>query len=378
MPAVHTASLKHMLLAGNSAQRLLLAGTVLVLATLALPAAGSAQNSERITFSGRNIAVYNLVGQLRVTGGASAAVATVTRRGRDGARLTLGTGAVGTFEALRIGYPSDRITIPEIRGRRMRTEMRVREDGTFGSEYGSGRGANRYNNGRRVRISDEGGGLEAAADIELQIPNGVTVRLHVAFGEVTVTSVRGDIAVDVSGGNVHTTDTQGTLTIDTGSGDATVTNASGMLSLDTGSGDVIARNVSGDGLLIDSGSGSVTLEGCSSNKVSIDTGSGNLRVADMTTRSLSMDTGSGDVVLGLRNSPDMITIDSGSGDVTLNLPANFSATLDIDSGSGGITSDFPMQVSSKSRDKMTGRIGNGDGRISIETGSGSVRLRKVN
>ncbi|MBC8086838.1 MAG: DUF4097 family beta strand repeat protein [Phycisphaerae bacterium] len=350
----------------------------LIPALAVLPTSGRAQNSERITLNGRNIAVYNLVGELRVTGGGTSATATVTRRGRDAGKLTLGTGSVDGFESLRVMYPSDRITLAGVRGRRTRTEMRVREDGTFGNRYDKNRTTNRFNDGRRVRIGDEGGGLEAAADIELQIPNGVAVRLHLAYGDVTVANVSGDIAIDVSGGDVRTTDTQGTLTIDTGSGEATVTNASGMVSLDSGSGDVIARNISGAGLLIDSGSGNVTLEGCSSTKVSIDTGSGNLRVADMTTRSLAMDTGSGDVILGLRNSPEMITIESGSGDVTLNLPANFSATLDIDTGSGGITSDFAMQVSSKSRERMTGRIGTGEGRISIDTGSGSVRLKKMN
>jgi len=360
------------------ALRLTRLGVALCAASLVVPSNARAQNSERIAFSGKNIAIYNLVGQLRVTGGNSSAVARVTRRGRDASRLTLGTGTVDGFEALRVVYPSDRITLADSRGRRTRTEMRVRDDGTFGNRYETGRASNRFSEGRRVRIGDEGGGLEAAADIELQIPNGVTVRLHVAFGDVTVTNVRGDIAVDVSGGAVHSTDTQGTLTIDTGSGDATITNASGMLSLDTGSGDVIARNISGAGLLIDSGSGNVTLEGCSSTKIRIDTGSGNLRASGMTTRSLSMDTGSGDVVLGLLNSPDTITIDSGSGDVTLHLPANFSATLNIDTGSGGITSDFPVQMTSKVRDTMIGRIGNGEGRLVIETGSGSVRLRKVN
>lgn len=378
MPAFRTTPRARVFTQHPSALRVALLSVALIPALAITPMDSRAQSPERITLNSKHIAVYNLVGQLRVTGGGTSAVATVTRRGRDAGRLTLSTGAVDGYEALRVMYPSDRITLAGTRGRRTRTEMRVRDDGTFGNRYDKNRSSNRFNDGRRVRIGDEGGGLDAAADIELQIPDGVSVRLHVAYGEVTVTNVRGDIAVDVSGGNVHTTDTQGTLTIDTGSGDATIINASGMISMDTGSGDVLARNVSGAGLLIDSGSGNVTLEGCSSTKVSIDTGSGNLRVSGMTTRSLAMDTGSGNVVLGLLNSPEMITIDSGSGDVTLNLPANFSATLDIDSGSGGITSDFPMQVSSKSRERMTGRIGTGEGRISIETGSGSVRLRKVN
>lgn len=346
-----------------------------------------AQSPERVALSGRNIAVYNLVGRLHVTGGGSSAVATVTRRGRDANRLTIATSEVDGHEALRVVYPGDRITIPDASNRRSRTEIRVRDNGTFGNNYDDRRSNNRsdrrrssfrFNDGRSVRIGSDGGGLEAAADIDLQVPNGVSVRLHLAVGDVDVRGVNGDVVVDASGANVVVADTKGTLTLDTGSGDATITNASGLISLDTGSGTVIGKNISGDGFIIDSGSGDVTIDGCACSKVSIETGSGDLRVSDMTARTLSLDTGSGEVTLGLRNSPDIITIDSGSGGVTLTLPESFSATVNIDTGSGGITSDFPIMVTSKSRSEMHGRIGRGDGRMSIETGSGSVRLRKAN
>lgn len=341
-----------------------------------------AQGSDRVTLSGRNIAVYNLVGRLHVTGGGATASATITRRGRDAGKLTVATGNVDGSEALRVIYPGDRVTVPDSRNRRSRTEINVRDNGTFGNTYNRDNNGRRrsslFNDGRRVRIGSDGGGLEAAADIELQVPNGVSVRLHLGVGDVEVRGVNGDVAVDVAGANLVVADTKGTLTLDTGSGEATLTNVNGLISLDTGSGTVTARNVTSDGFIIDSGSGDVILDGCACSKVSIETGSGELRVSDMTARSLSLDTGSGGVILGLRNSPDIITIDSGSGDVVLTLPSDFGAIVNIDTGSGGITSDFPVTLTSKSRGEMHGRIGKGDGKLSIETGSGSVKLRKAN
>ncbi|MEO7999394.1 MAG: DUF4097 family beta strand repeat-containing protein, partial [Gemmatimonadaceae bacterium] len=337
---------------------------------------------ERVTLNGRNVALYNLVGRLRVTGGGTSTVATITRRGRDASKLTITTGNVDGSEALRIIYPGDRITVPDTRSRRSRTEVRVRDNGTFGNNYGNNSDRRRSSfsgrDGRSVRIGGDGGGLEAAADIDLQVPNGTSVRLHLAVGDVDVRGVNGDVVVDVSGADIVVADTKGTLTLDTGSGEATLTNVSGTITLDTGSGNVIAKNVSGETFIVDSGSGDVSVDGCACSKVNIETGSGGLRVTDMTARTLSLDTGSGNVVLGLRNSPDMITIDSGSGDVTLTLPAEYSATVNIDTGSGGITSDFPVTLSSKSRDLMRGRIGGGVGKLTIETGSGSVKLRKAN
>ncbi|MGV3709454.1 MAG: DUF4097 family beta strand repeat-containing protein [Gemmatimonas sp.] len=343
------------------------------------PSNASAQGSDRVTLKGRSVALYNLVGRLNVTGGGSSVVATVTRRGSDAGRLTVETHSIGGYEALVVKYPGDRVTIPGSRNRRSRTELRVRDDGSFGNIYNaSGRRTSGYNEGRRVRIGDEGGGLEAAADIDMQIPNGTSVRLHLAVGSVDVKNVDGDIAVDASGAEIVVSDAKGKLTLDTGSGGASLTNVSGFITLDTGSGEVTARNLSGDVLNIDSGSGGVTIEGCRCSAVTVETGSGTLRVTDMTARTLSLDTGSGDVVLDMRNNPETIIIDSGSGDVTMTLPADFSATVAIDTGSGEISSDFPITLTSKSRDEMRGRIGRGDTRLRIDTGSGDVRLRKAN
>jgi len=39
--------------------------------------------------------------------------------------------------------------------------------------------------------------------------------------------------------------------------------------------------------------------------------------------------------------------------------------------------DFPVQVRSASRDHMEGTLGDGQGDIVIDTGSGSIRLRQV-
>jgi hypothetical protein len=42
--------------------------------------------------------------------------------------------------------------------------------------------------------------------------------------------------------------------------------------------------------------------------------------------------------------------------------------------SGGIDLDFPREVDSVRRDRVRGRLGDANGRIRIDTGSGSVRL----
>ena len=139
----------------------------------ALASQGSAQ-ATRYTLKGDSVAVYNLVGELRVEAGSGSAVTVeVTRRGADAARLDVQSGPLRGMETLRIIYPEDVISLPEW-GRGWNTTMRVRDDGTFG-DHGD-RWSRRE--GREVRITGRGRGLEAYADLRVTVPAGQRVALH--------------------------------------------------------------------------------------------------------------------------------------------------------------------------------------------------------
>ena len=58
----------------------------------------------------------------------------------------------------------------------------------------------------------------------------------------------------------------------------------------------------------------------------------------------------------------------------MRLPANLDAEIEVDTGSGGIDVDFPVDVQTMRRNYFRGRVGDGRGRILIDTGSGGVRL----
>jgi DUF4097 and DUF4098 domain-containing protein YvlB len=71
---------------------------------------------------------------------------------------------------------------------------------------------------------------------------------------------------------------------------------------------------------------------------------------------------------------DRLTLDSGSGSVTLRIPTSLGATIDAETGSGGIDARIPLTISRQSRSRVTGRVGDGRGTITIDSGSGTVRL----
>jgi lia operon protein LiaG len=62
--------------------------------------------------------------------------------------------------------------------------------------------------------------------------------------------------------------------------------------------------------------------------------------------------------------------------VDLTVPAAFGADVQIGTGSGGITVDVPVTRRKARRSSFRGRTGDGNGRVTIDTGSGAVRIRR--
>jgi lia operon protein LiaG len=335
-------------------------------------AASGAAQTTRYVLKGDSVAVYNLAGELRVEPGSGSDVAVqVTRGGADAARLDVQSGPLRGRETLRIIYPDDVISLPDW-GRGWSTTLRVRDDGTFGD------GGSWRRDGREVRITGRGRGLEAYADLRVSVPAGRRVALHLGVGKAFVSNVDGVIVVQAASADVSAERTRGTLRIDTGSGNVDVRDASGDVTLESGSGDITATGVHGGRVRLDTGSGNITLTGAEATELHIDTGSGDVTVSGVKGDDLSFDTGSGNVDVGLTATFRSLTIDTGSGDVTLRVPSTIGAEVELDTGSGEFDlGGLTIQVRRLQEDHITGTIGDGKGRLSIETGSGNVRLVKA-
>ena len=323
-------------------------------ALLLFPFALAAQQPERRTLAGSRVAVYNLAGVMRLERGRGAdVVVELTRGGRDAGKLRIATGPLHGQETLRVIYPDDEIGYADL-GRGSNTIVRVRDDGTFNDH--DERGGHRSDDGRRVRIAGSGGRLEAHADLRIAIPAGKQVEVYLAVGQAFASNVDGDLRVDVAAADVTVDRLKGSLLVDTGSGDVRLSDAEGDVSLDTGSGSVMVSGMTGRELKLDTGSGDVTASSVRAADVRIDTGSGNVR-------------------LDLLADVETLDVDTGSGDVTINVPADLGAAVDIETGSGDIDlQNVTVRTTRLERDHLTGEIGDGKGRIRIDTGSGGVRL----
>lgn len=349
--------------------------SVLLTAGLVGLAARSAPAQQEWTFEGNQLLVSNLAGNITVRGHDGSRIVVRARTGGDDAGILDFQVKQGGQAEFHVVYPLEQeLDYSYPRRGSGRVQIRVenwRKASSFMEELYSG-----------VRSRDEieirdGRGAEAWADLEVLVPRGVPTHVLLAVGELEARDVEADVFLDTHSGPVRASNIHGETKVDTGSGSVVVSMIRGDLNIDTGSGRVEASDVEGDDILIDTGSGSVTLERAKGRSVKLDTGSGSVEASEIDAEDSLIDTGSGSVKLDLvRMGSGRHVIDTGSGGVSVYLPQDASCRIIADTGSGGIDLDIPNAMLTRmSRDHVELSIGGGDGRLEIDTGSGSINIR---
>ncbi|MCC7054171.1 MAG: DUF4097 family beta strand repeat protein [Gemmatimonadaceae bacterium] len=347
--------------------------SVVLVASLACLAVGSrlgAQQVVRLTPASGRVAIWNLIGTVRVEQGTSDDVEVeVTRLGAHAGQLVTRTGVLDGAQTLRIFHPADVIRAADEAhaARRYSTTIRLRDDGRFGMSGGDG---------RRVRLSHDGG-AEASADLVVRVPAGVSLELHLGLGDIAARGTMRALSLETGSGTIRTGETRGPLRLETGSGAVAVTRHDGDLDVETGSGSVTASDIDGaTAVRIESGSGALSVVRCrATDHLALETGSGRISALGIEAASMRLETGSGSVEVAPRSSAGDLDVETGSGSVTLIAPDDFNAELRLSAGSGGVESAVPMAVSRRERGELDGRIGTGRSRVTIETGSGGVLVR---
>ena len=336
--------------------------------------AGFGESRESHSFGANSLRVGNLIGSIRLApASGSEFVVDADLRGRDADQNLAVEVEQGRRATLVVAFPIDKHTryvYPQLEGGRSRFE--------YGSNQRKGLlqellGA--FSN-KKIEVSKSGRGLEAWADLVISIPRGGELEVEHGIGSVRIDNVDGELDVKVRSGSIGGESISGTAKLDVGSGSVTLADVSGDFDVDTGSGSVTIERFEGPSLRVDTGSGSIRAAYIRSRELVLDTGSGNIDASYISAESASVDTGSGGVRLAMEEmgSGDF-EIDTGSGSITFLVPQFASADVVADTGSGSIDVDLPdIRTLRRERDNMRFKVGRGDARVRLDTGSGRIRI----
>jgi DUF4097 and DUF4098 domain-containing protein YvlB len=187
------------------------------------------------------------------------------------------------------------------------------------------------------RVSNRG--FNGSVDYTITVPQNAAVTIKTVSGDVSITSVRGEVRAETISGDVEVVSTPNLAVATTVSGDVRARDiAATMLKLGTVSGTVIASDLKVRTLEAGSVSGDVRLS--------------TLQVERLTAKTMSGDIAfDGDLARGGR-----YEFNAHSGNVRLALPSNTPGfELDASTFSGSVRSDFPVTLRPTPDGDGTGR-----------------------
>ena len=238
-------------------------------------------------------------------------------------------------------------------------------------------------------------GDRAYIDYTIEVPAGFHAKVSSASGDVQITSLDGDVKVfgssgdvflkdlggevlvEISSGDVEVRDVAGDVRVRLSSGDAEIRTVGAFLSVHATSGNIYAYGVGGDAR-IELSSGDFVVDGCSGS-LQAKTTSGDGEISNVG-GDIKAVAGSGDLRLAVvpRDRREFTALTT-SGDIEIRFekadPHGFY--LEVHTSSGTIEGDLDIRLDKYSRRMLTGVVGDGMGRLYVETASGNVRIEQA-
>ena len=211
--------------------------------------------------------------------------------------------------------------------------------------------------------------------------SGDNINIKSSSGSITAESIEGSFQLETSFGSIACKDISGgDVKLKTSSGNIKLSKAScGDCDVHTSYGSITTDNLKGNSLKLHSGSGSINVTESFAETADVSTSYGRITCRQLTTTDLTAKSGSGNI--------DIICSDLAPAEITANVvtsygsidfvtPPDFTGQVDLSTGFGSIRTDLPITISGEiSKKKLTGTIGQGNGKLYLKTSSGSIRIR---
>lgn len=210
-------------------------------------------------------------------------------------------------------------------------------------------------------------------DYRIEVPAATELHCGTGSGDVEVQGIQGPATFTSGSGTIHASSIGSDVQARAGSGDMSLSDIQGQVQAGTGSGKITVHGAKG-AVRLHSGSGNLEISS-PNDAVEAETGSGSIIVNDAHA-DLRIHTGSGNVQIdGNPAESSYWDLHASSGDVTLHVPGDASFRLYAHTGSGDIDAGIPIVLEgTAAKHELRARIGDGKGRVEVETSSGKITL----
>ncbi len=210
---------------------------------------------------------------------------------------------------------------------------------------------------------------------------GDNLTVKSSSGSITAEIIKGSAQLTTSYGPITCTDmSDGDIKLKTSSGKIKLSNASfGDCDAHTSYGSIVSDELKGESIKLHSGSGNIKVTEASADTTNLSTSYGRITCRQITTNNIIARSGSGNLDIACSDStPAQIVADlvTSYGNIDFAAPQNFTGQVDLSTSYGTIRTSLPITINGEiSKKKLKGTIGKGNGKLHMQTSSGSINLK---
>lgn len=205
--------------------------------------------------------------------------------------------------------------------------------------------------------------------------------LRSSNGSIRAADLRGSVDAETSYGSIACEDvSDGDLRLKSSNGKVEISNASfGLCAASSSYGVVSGKGLQGDSIELHSSNGGVELADVQAEDIDLSSSCGSIRATQTATKSLKAASGNGGVriVCSPAAPADLhAQLKSSYGSIEFTAPPAFSGEVYLHTDYGSIRTALPVTMTGEiTKQKVTGRVGQGTGKLHLESGNGSVELK---
>jgi DUF4097 and DUF4098 domain-containing protein YvlB len=209
--------------------------------------------------------------------------------------------------------------------------------------------------------AEHGNPMKIKSDLEVSVPAGASVSIEGFQATISVTGVTGSVSAETVNGSITQSGAARSVELESVNGSIDVTKATGRIQAEAVNGTVTVRDASGE-LEAAAVNGEVLVTGGSFDRAKLESVAGDVRFeAGLSARAT-------------------LSVESVSGTVDLFLPAGIGAVFSVSTFSGDIVNELGPAAEKTSKwtpgKELSFTTGSGGARVTVETLSGTVNIRK--
>lgn len=213
--------------------------------------------------------------------------------------------------------------------------------------------------GGTVHVATKGEwGEPVYGELQLTVPRGMALELTGVSLEVSIEGAGGDVTVSTVEGNVVLAGGSGNVALNAVDGNVTLSRAAGKIAINAVEGDV-SVSASGGAIAVTAVDGDVTLEGIDSDNVSVNSVDGDIGY-------------DGTIKDGGR-----YVLSTHDGDLNVLIPDGANARISIDTFSGDLDTDFPVEIEGDfGKKRISFTVGTGKALVELSAFDGTISLKQ--